>query len=56
MDKERINEAVECFGEAIVAEVVEIVSMSDADGAYTTFEDMGMFEHAECVELLYFAE
>jgi hypothetical protein len=31
-----------------------IVEMADADGAYTMFEDMGMFDHAECVSMLYF--
>jgi len=30
--------------------------MSDADGAYTMFEDMGQFECAEAVEFLYFDE
>jgi hypothetical protein len=33
---------------------MEVVAMSDADGAYTMFEDQGMFEFAEAVEFLYF--
>jgi hypothetical protein len=35
---------------------MEVVAMSDADGAHTMFEDIGMFECAEVVEFLYFDE
>lgn len=48
------EEAVNLFGENIVHQVEELVSVSDPDGVYSMFEDMGMFEHAECVEHLYF--
>jgi hypothetical protein len=34
--------------------VVELVQMSDPDGCYSMYQDMGMFDHAECVESLYF--
>jgi hypothetical protein len=54
MDKELLQEAIEEFGKQIVYEVTSIVEMADADGAYTMFEDMGMFDHAECVSMLYF--
>lgn len=30
--------------------------MADADGSYTTFQDMGMDEHAECTEFLFLIE
>lgn len=52
--KEKLEEAIEIFGSDVVAEVKEIVYLSDADGAWSLFEDMGKFEHAECVEFLYF--
>lgn len=54
--KERILEAVESFGLSTVQEVRLLVNMADPDGAYTQFEDEGMFEHAECVAFLYFEE
>lgn len=54
--KEKIHEAVETFGLSVVQEVRMVVELADPDGAYTQFEDMGMFEHAECVSLLYFEE
>ena len=52
--QEAINEAIEIFGEDVVYQVMEVVAMSDADGAHTMFEDNGMFEFAEAVEFLYF--
>lgn len=52
--KDKIDEAVEVFGKDIVQEVMSVVEISDADGAYSMFEDMGYFEHAECVEMIYF--
>jgi hypothetical protein len=48
------KEAIELFGDAVVSQTRETVEMSDPDAAYTMFEDMGMFEHSECVEFLYF--
>lgn len=49
-----MEQARELFGEIVVLDVIEVVEMSDPDGAYTYFDDMGMFDHAECVEFLYF--
>jgi hypothetical protein len=49
-----VKEAIEIYGKAIVSEVSMMVEMSDPDGMYTQFEDMGMYDHAECVEFLYF--
>lgn len=54
MTKELLEEAITLFGENTVYVVKEVVEMSDADGAYTMFEDLGQYEHAECVEFLYF--
>jgi len=48
------EEAIEIYGNAIVNQVEMMVEMSDADGMYTQYQDMGMDEHAECVEFLYF--
>ena len=56
LTKEKIHEAVETFGLSVVQEVRMVVELADPDGAYTQFEDMGMFEHAECVAFLYFEE
>lgn len=56
MRKERIKEAKEIFGEEIVQEVLEIVHLSDPDGAHSLFEDFEKFEHAECVEFMFFDE
>jgi hypothetical protein len=52
--KEKIQEAITLYGRDIVNEVIMMVEMSDADGVYTTFEDMDMFDHSECVSMIYF--
>ena len=52
--QEKIDAAIAQFGEDAVYQAMEVVAMSDADGAYTMFEDMGLFECAEAVEFLYF--
>lgn len=54
MDKELIQKAIEIFGNKIVQEVLYTVEMSDPDGAFVLFEDMGQFDYAECIEFLYF--
>jgi hypothetical protein len=56
MKKGKIEEAKELFGTSVVYEVIELVSLSDSDGCYTMFGDMGMFDHQECVEFLYFED
>jgi hypothetical protein len=50
----KIQDAISEFGVDIVHEVIEVVAVSDPDGAYSIFEDMGMFDHQMCVEMLYF--
>lgn len=52
--KEILDEAIKDYGQHVVNEVIEVVSVSDADGAFTMFEDMGYYDHAEVVSLLYF--
>lgn len=52
--QEAIDEAIKIFGEDAVYQAMEVVAMSDPDGAYVMFEDNGMFEMAEAVEFLYF--
>jgi len=54
--QEKIDAAIAQFGKDAVFQAMEVVAMSDADGAYTMFEDLGMFECAEAVEFLYFDE
>lgn len=48
------QKAITEYGRDIVSDVVAIVNMSDPDGAYSQFQDLGMYEHAECVEFIYF--
>ena len=52
--KERIQEAIECVGAEAVSLALTIVSVSDPDGAYTHLQDMGEFEAAEAIEIIYF--
>lgn len=54
MSNELLKKAIEQFGENVVYVVKEVVEISDPDDAYTMFEDLGQYEHAECVEFLYF--
>jgi hypothetical protein len=54
--RERIEEARKVFGPETVSEVLMLVGLSDPDGAYSHFEDMGMEDHAACVDLVYFCE
>ncbi len=49
-------EAISIYGSDVVSTVIQMVEMSDPDGAHTMFEDEGMFQHAECVEFLFFEE
>jgi hypothetical protein len=52
--QEVVDEAIKIFGEDVVYQAMEVVAMSDPDGAHTMFEDVGQFEMAEAVEFLYF--
>jgi hypothetical protein len=52
--QEVVDEAIKLFGEDVVYQAMEVVAMSDPDGAHTMFEDVGQFEMAEAVEFLYF--
>ena len=52
--KNKIEEAVKIYGRDVVAEVLDLVHISDPDGCYVLFEDQGMTEHMECVEFIYF--
>jgi hypothetical protein len=54
--KEKISSARKDYGDEVVNVVIEMVQMSDADGAYVIFEDNEMFDHAEVVSLLYFED
>jgi len=52
--QEAINEAIKIWGADAVYQAMEVVAMSDPDGAYTMLEDIGLFDQAEVVEFLYF--
>lgn len=52
--QEAIDEAIIKWGQDAVYQAMEVVAMSDPDGAYTMLEDMGLFEQAEVVDFLYF--
>jgi len=52
--QEAIDEAIKRWGQDAVYQAMEVVAMSDPDGAYTMFEDLGIFDQAEVVEFLYF--
>ena len=52
--QEAINEAIKHWGKDAVYQAMEGVAISDPDGAWSIFEDMGMFDCAEVVEFLYF--
>ena len=51
--QEAIDEAIKRWGQDAVYQAMEVVAMSDPDGAYTMFEDLGIFDQAEVVEFLY---
>jgi len=54
MNKELINEAVKAFGINVVNDVRLIMDLTDDfDAAYSSFEDMNMWDHVECLEMLY---
>lgn len=55
INDEMVEEAIKLYGKNVVYEVMEIVAVGDADGAYTMFEDLGHYKHAEAVALLYFS-
>jgi len=52
---ELIQEAREIFGKRAVSLAMEIVEISDADGAYSMLQDQGEEDAADAVEFLYFA-
>jgi len=52
--QEAIDEAIAIWGQDAVYQAMEVVAMSDPDGAYTMLEDMGFLDQAEVVEFLYF--
>jgi hypothetical protein len=50
------QQAIRNYGADVVSTVIQMVEICDPDGVWSTFQDMGMLEHAECVEFLYFGE
>ena len=48
------KQAIKEFGAGVVRMVIQAAELADPDMAWATFNDMGMFEHTDCVEFLYF--
>lgn len=51
---EKYSEAVTLYGSNVVNTVLQLVEVSDADGIFSQFEDMGMYDEAECTSFLFF--
>ena len=54
MSKELLMEAISTYGKQVVDEVLEMVHIGDPDGLFSLYNDVGLTNHAEVVELLYF--
>lgn len=54
IDQEVMQNAIACFSSSVVSHVIEMVSCSDPDCMYSTYQDMGMYDYADCVEMLFF--
>lgn len=52
--EEKLAQAREIYGSDIVSTVTQLVEVSDLDGAWSLFQAEEMWEHAECLEFLYF--
>lgn len=53
---EKLKEAVNIYGAKTVDDVTSFVELFDADGAYVTFKEESMFDHAECLSMLYYED
>jgi hypothetical protein len=47
-------ELLTLFGSNVVEEVIEIATCCDLQVAYDTYKSMGMDNHAECIEYLFY--
>lgn len=56
VSQDRVEQAIQEWGSEAVGLAMELVAVSDPDGAYTLLEDYGKFDAAEVVEFLYFGE
>jgi hypothetical protein len=56
LSKEKLQEAKELYGQQTVSDVQMLVELADPDGVWSMYGDMGMYEHQECIEFLYFDE
>ena len=54
MSKELLAEAISTYGKQVVDDVLEMIQIGDPDGMFSMYEDVGLYDHAEVVELLYF--
>lgn len=56
LNQSLVESAIAIFGAPIVHQVIQLVEVSDADGVWSLYNDMGMDEHVCCVEYLYFID
>jgi hypothetical protein len=50
----KYKEAVSLYGSDVVDMVLQLVEVSDPDGMFSQFEDMDMYDEAECVSFFFF--
>jgi len=54
LNQSLVESAIQIFGAPIVHQVIQLVQVSDPDGIWSLYNDMGYDEHMYCVEYLYF--
>lgn len=54
MINSKVQEAIKIYGSDVVEKVQLVIDISDTDGAWSLFRDMGMDECVECIEFIYF--
>lgn len=54
VDQQKLDWAIKEWGSEAVQLALDLVAVSDPDGAYVLLEDHGHFDAAEVVEFLYF--
>lgn len=50
----KVDECVREYGKQVVDEVLEMIELSDADGLWSMYNDLGLYNHAEVVEHIFF--
>ncbi len=50
----KVDVCIKEYGQQVVDEVMEMIELSDADGLWSMYNDLGLYNHAEVVELIFF--